>query len=115
MDNFKSPKSIDEMWESLNNPSKKQPTDSFLHKTDESSVSIGAIPDSEVVNASNWQEVFNALGIVINNLDPRPSHKDNKPYDPIDLAFRIAKSVDALRSIRNRIREQNNFPVNFDF
>ena len=72
-------------------------------------VSIGPIPESEEQNARNWYDVYRRLNEIGRRLDPRLSHDNRTPYDPIDLAFRIDQAVHAIDKLKSEISSRFNF------
>ena len=72
-------------------------------------VSIGTIPESEEQNARNWYDVCRRLNEIGRRLDPRLSHDNRTPYDPIDLAFRIDQAVHAIDKLKSEISSRFNF------
>lgn len=72
-------------------------------------VSIGIIPESEEQNARNWYDVCRRLNEIGRRLDPRLSHDNRTPYDPIDLAFRIDQAVHAIDKLKSEISSRFNF------
>ena len=72
-------------------------------------VSIGPIPESEEQNARNWYDVYRRLNEIGRRLDPRLSHDNRTPYDPLDLAFRIDQAVHAIDKLKSEISSRFNF------
>lgn len=90
----------------LNNKLASQKREKKLNTRNMENVSIGTIPESEEQNAKNWYDFFKILKNVECRLDPRITHKDGLPYDPIDLTFRIVDAIKTLKEVRAKIADR---------